>query len=109
MYSRRLLISNYNTYFQTNEAKTSILKEPITNQKFHILENEYGTVIYPKEPMNALELREKDNVLFNLINTSFINIEDIFEIIQDTTNLKNKYPYEYLSQKETRIKAKEEE
>ena len=108
MYSRRTLVTNYNEHFQVKEKNVSKLKEPNSEQQFLIIENPYGTVIYPSKPFNALELRNRKNVLYNLINTSFLKKEEIWEILHSTDNLESKYPYKYLSQKKTIIKVREE-
>lgn len=104
MYSRRTLLTNYNKHFNANVSMFSSLEEEISHKKFKIVENEYGTVIYTNEPFNGLVLRSKDNVLYNLISTVFLGDEEVIEIINSSNNLEDKYPYKYLSDKETIFK-----
>lgn len=105
MYSRRSLITNYNNYFKENAGLISDLEESISNVKFKIIENEYGTVIYTKEPFNGLEYLNDDNILFNLINTVFLSDEEVLKILKgDILN----YNYKYLSEFKTIYKLKED-
>ncbi len=108
MYSRRTLITNYNKNFNANEEKNSLLEEKVSKQKFKIMENKYGTVIYTEYPFNGLKLRNGENVLYYLINTVFLSDDEVIDIIKSTNNLEDKYPYKYLSEKKTIFKLKEE-
>ncbi len=109
MYSRRTLITNYNNHFNLKVEPLATLEEEITKQKFKIIENPYGTVIYTSKPFNALSLRNANNVLYNLINTVFLTNEEVITILKSKTNLEEKYPYKYLSTKNTIVKIKEEQ
>ncbi len=109
MYSRRTLLTNYNAHFNLKVPNQATLEEEITKQKLKIIENPYGTVIYTARPFNALSLRAKPNVLYNLINTVFLTNEEVKEILTSEDNLETKYPYKYLSMKNTIVKIKEEE
>ncbi len=108
MYSRRTLLTNYNEEFAKKVPLISILEEKSSQQKFKIVENTYGTVIYPNKPFNALMLRNRENVLYNLINALFLTTEEILEIMDSKDNLDDKYPYKYLSDKKMIVKLKEE-
>ncbi|MCM1052704.1 MAG: U32 family peptidase [Ruminococcus sp.] len=108
MYSRRTLLTNYNEEFNKNIPLNSSLEEEISKQKFKVVESVNGTVIYPNKPFNALNLRDKDNVLYNLINTLFLKPEEVEEILNSDNNLETKYPYKYLSDKKMIVKLKEE-
>ena len=109
MYSRRTLLTNYNEHFKSDISNIATLEEEISHHKFKINESKYGTVIYTNEPFNGLILREKENVLFNLINTIFLTDEEILEILNSKDNLENKYPYKYLSEEKTIFKLKEKD
>lgn len=111
MYSRRTLITNYNKHFHMEEERVSSLEEITSHQKFQAVENEYGTVLYTKEPFNGLALLELDkkNILFYLINTLFLDTSEVKELLQDPKACISKYPYKYLSEEETIFKLKEEE
>lgn len=108
MYSRRNLITNYNNYFSQNEKKISTLEESSSHKKIKLVENEFGTVAYTNLPFNGLDYLNKKPVLFNLINTLFLNISDIKEILEHPQDLNLKYPYKYLSAEETIFKLKGE-
>ncbi len=107
MYSRRTLISNYNINFKTKAPMLSDLEDIITSKKFKIIESLYGTVIYTQEPFNALELRNRKKVLFNLVNTVFLKPEEVLNIINTDANLDDIYPYRYLSNTDMIVKLKE--
>ena len=109
MYSRRNLISNYNVHYNKDVPLLATLKEKNSLQKFKIMENNYGTVIYTNEPFNNLVLRSKRNVLYNLINTVFLTEEEILNIIHSKDNMEDIYPYKYLSERKTIYKLKERE
>lgn len=109
MYSRRTLITNYNDYYKKKVANLASLEDTITSHKFKIIEDPYGTVIYTSKPFNALNLRNKDNVLYNLINTVFLTDEEVLNILNNPLDLEDLYPYKYLSEKPTIVKIKEEE
>lgn len=114
MYSRRNLITNYNLEFKKNVANTALLEEPITKNKLKIIENAKGSVIYPDRVFNALELKRQKNVLFFLVNATFLNMDAIVKVVDNITSdsydtLENIYPYKYLSKEETIVKIKEEQ
>ncbi|MDE5539375.1 MAG: U32 family peptidase [Bacilli bacterium] len=108
MYSRRTLLSNYNKHFNKGVPALSLLDEGISHQKFKIIENEYGTVIYTERPFNGLALRGKKGVLYHLINTVFLNDDEILKILHSKSNLEDEYPYKYLSTEKMIVKLKEE-
>ena len=108
MSSRRTLITNYNKEFN----KSVPLISEITNdlkQKFKIVENKYGTVIYTNEPFNGLRYRGNSNILYHFINSLFLNDEEIIKIINSTSNLESDYPYSYLALEEGIVRIKERE
>lgn len=106
MYSRRTLITNYNKYFNQNSSSISTLEEKMSHKNFKIVENKYGTVIYPAKPFNGLSLKSKPHVLYNLIMPLFLNEDEITKILTSTTTLDDKYPYKYLLEQEMTIKVK---
>lgn len=112
MYSRRTLITNYNEEFKKKVGLLANLEEPITKNKLKIIENQEGTVIYPDKPFNALELKKLKNVLFFLVNTTYLSNEEVIKVIENLTSdtidtLEEIYSYKYLSQEETIVKIKE--
>lgn len=108
MYSRRKLITNYNEHFKLSNPSVSVLTNDL-GQQFKMVENEYGTVIYTNLPFNGLRYRNKKNVLFYLIHSIFLDSKDIRDIIHSEDELKEKYPYQYLSTEETIVRIKERE
>ena len=109
MYSRRTLITNYNKHFSKKVSLNSSLKETMSHKKFKIIENAYGTVIYTNEPYNGLSLSNKENILYNLINTVFLSNEEVINIINRKNNLDSDYPYKYLSETEMIVKLRSDE
>lgn len=109
MYSRRTLLTNYQEHFKEKIEKIETITEISSKQPFKILENEYGTVIYTNEPFNGLRLIEEGPVLFYLINTIFLSIEEVKKILNRNDCLEQVYSYHYLSDKETIFKLKERE
>ena len=106
MYSRRKLISNYNAHFHHHEKSINELVND-AGDSFKIVQNDYGTVIYTGLAFNGLDFRGSKNVMYYLINSIFLSDEDVEAIIHDSTNLKDKYPYKYLSNEETVVRIKE--
>lgn len=52
MYSRRKLLTNFNTYNNINNVNDVVLDENHTNNNFFVRESEYGTVIFNKSEFN---------------------------------------------------------
>lgn len=107
MYSRRNLLSNYGVHFNESIKSIETLEETNSKHKIKAVENSYGTVIYTNEPFNNLDLKDED-MLYGLINTIFLTDEEVIEIINSKNNMKDKYPYTYLSEEETIYKLKED-
>ncbi len=89
MYSRRLLLANYETYH--NLLKEPIIDTSIENKYFKIVENEYGTIFYARNYYNALALLDLDNVLYFWYNPLFLDSEKIVKLVlnNDITNINN--------------------
>lgn len=106
MYSRRLLLTNYNKHFNSEVSLMSQLTNDL-GQAFKMVENEYGTVIYTGEPFNGLRYRGSNHVLYYFVHSIFLRDEEVIEIISSNSNLEEKYPYRYLSDKDTIVRIKE--
>ena len=79
LYSRRLLISNYNDYYDSNLDNSTDLF--INEYGFTMFENEFGTVIYAKKYYNGLELIPSKNVLYYWYNPIFLDNEKILNVV----------------------------
>ena len=89
MYSRRTLLSNYAKEYNLDSNNNLEVLEGISNQIFKVVENEYGTVFYPKRFYNATRLLNNDNVLYYFINLAYLDIENQNKLIDNlkTDNL----------------------
>ena len=105
MYSRRLLITNYNHHFKLNASRKNIITNDL-GKNFRIIENEYGTVIYTGEAYNGLR-KYKNTMKGYLINTLFFTDEEVIKILRQDSKLDELYPYRYLSEEETVVRVKE--
>lgn len=80
MYSRRLLLTNFNMHYNETVSNPNEITEEILKSKFKIYENEYGTVIYNNLPFYGEELLKMD-ALYHLVNTVFLCDEDVISFI----------------------------
>lgn len=85
MYSRRLLLTNFNMHFNLENKSRAIVSDKIANNTFKVIENEYGTVFYHHLPSSALEIKN-DNILYYLINTVFFSDEEVIELLNCIKN-----------------------
>ena len=72
MYSRRKLLSNFNTKFNLDKRNKIILNEGVSKQSFLVKETEYGTIFFNNKYYNIIPYIEnfnKDNILYYLIDT----------------------------------------
>ena len=81
MYSRRTLLTNYQKNFALENNKILVLLEPITKQKFFVVESDYGTVFMDEAMYDGRRLLNHDNVAKYLINLSWLqgDIEEFME------------------------------
>lgn len=77
MYSRRTLLKNYQNQFKLENQNVGIIKEPIKNQKFLCVENEYGTVLYDPQPLDARILLGTSNISYYYLNFEFSELKNI--------------------------------
>ena len=89
MYSRRTLISNYAKEYDLKEERSIEVLENVSNQLFKVVENEYGTVFYPKKYYDATRLFKNNNVLYYFINLSYLDEDICINIINNNFNLDN--------------------
>jgi len=92
MYSRRTLLSNFNNNFNLKDTRDIVLKEPITNNEFKVVESTFGTFIKNNIYFNLIPyLKElnNDKISFYLIYPDGLNYNQIIEYINgkvDGTN-----------------------
>ena len=90
MYSRRTLLSNFNTKFNLVKNKNIILNENITNNEFLVKENNKGTIFFNNTYFNLIPYInnfDDKKILFYLINTHDLEFEDIFDVIDNNSSL----------------------
>ena len=100
MYSRRRLLDNYAKFHQTPYQNE--LNITNTNHNFLVIENEYGTYFYSAPLFNGLELLNL-NAKYYFINSAFLSVHNIKELLEGTSNLKTDTGFLY---KETIFKLK---
>ena len=102
MYSRRLLLDNYAKYYNIPKTNPLIINEDISKHEFLVYENKYGTILYDNNLFNGRDLLYLDNILYFLINTSFIATDTVIKF------LNNEYeePYNGFLDRETIFKLR---
>lgn len=79
-YSRRYLVSNYLTYI--NKEKTSDIYYIKHNEDFYpIKEEEYGTCIYTKEPINLINQIDEINADYIILNSFLISNDEFIKVL----------------------------
>lgn len=81
MYSRRTLLSNFAEEFHMPKKQEEILQEPISNNEFKAVENEWGTVLYAKKFIDYRNLQH-ENILYYYINPIDLTKEEVEKIIK---------------------------
>ncbi len=83
MYSRRSLLSFFNTYMNLDDIKNSKLKTN-NNTTFIAKENEYGTVLFNSKPfnlINEIDSFNDDNILYYYIDLNNIDVSKLDSIL----------------------------
>ncbi len=86
MYSRRTLLTNFNSNFNLLENKKVILKEKISCQNFLAIENKFGTILFNNEFFNIanyLQYFDDKKILFYLLFPFNRNVNEIIKYIQN--------------------------
>lgn len=93
-YSRRYLISNYLKYIDKNK-NSNIYYIKHKEDKYPIVEEEYGTTIYTKEPINLINDINNINVEYIILNSNLTEREEFISILNkyltNTTDDNNYY------------------
>ena len=79
MYSRRKLLTNYQTFHNLDNENN--ITASIDDKKFRIVENEYGTKFYANNYYNATSLLDLDNVLYFWYDPIFLDNEKIKSVV----------------------------
>lgn len=90
MYSRRTLLTNFNTYFNIDSDKEMILDETISNNKFYVKEDNNGTFIFNNKYFNIIKYLNKlndNNILFYLIYPNNLDYDNIIKIINEDKSI----------------------
>ena len=93
-YSRRYLITNYLNYIQeTKEKGHYYIKNK--EDKYPIVEEEYGTTIYTKEPINLINEVNNINVEYLILNATLIEnqifLSTLNTYLKEKTDTNNHY------------------
>ena len=75
MYSRRTLLTNYAKEYNLDKKEEKDVLEKVTNQKFKVVENEYGTVFYPEKFYDGLRLFNY-GAAYYVVNMAYLGEED---------------------------------
>lgn len=106
MYSRRTLLTNYESHFGLEKENTKVLHEEISKMDFLAVENPYGTVLYTNKFIDYRSIKH-ENVLYYYINPIGLDNKTI-ETILNGEDLSNISDTGFLY-KETYYRLKEEE
>ena len=81
--SYRKVISLFSTHHHTSAPKEALLKEDTRDNLHHILENEYGSIIFSSEPVNLLsDINRLKNAKYLFIDTNYVSNEKVDEILK---------------------------
>ena len=81
--SYRKVISLFSTYHEVNAPKETLVKEATRDDKHHIIENEYGSVIFSSEPVDLVGDTERlKGAKYLFIDTSYVDDDKINQILE---------------------------
>ena len=81
--SYRKVISLFSTYHEVNAPKETLVKEATRDDKHHIIENEYGSVIFSSEPVDLVgDIERLKDVKYLFIDTSYVDDDKINQILE---------------------------
>lgn len=105
-YSRRYLITNYLKYINKDkESNNYYIKN--NKDKYPIVEEEFGTTIYTKEPINLINDINNLNIDYIILNANLTNREDFLSILNEylSNTPTTKEPYRGFIDKKTVYKV----
>lgn len=83
MYSRRTLLTNFETEFATPKKEIVTLEEQISKKNFIAMENEYGTVLYHDKYLNAIDDLDDTKIKYYLINPLLLSKEELNQVLEN--------------------------
>ncbi len=104
MYSRRLLLTNFQNHYALPLA--NIKEAQINDKDFKIVENAYGTVFYTGKYFYFPDYQKLNNVLYDYYNPLFLPKETILRVIRED-NLQGIATFPFLLNQKTIYKLKE--
>lgn len=86
MYSRRTLLTNFETEFNTEKKSIVTLEENVSKKDFIAVENEYGTVLYHDKYLNGVDHFNDEKIKFYLINPVLLDDIKLESLLTDLIN-----------------------
>ena len=93
MYSRRSLLSNFNTYYSVKMRNKAVIKDKVTDNEFLSIEDDNGTIFFDNNYFNIVNYLDNfndNNILFYLIYPKDVDVEEINNIINNKSTIKYK-------------------
>lgn len=84
-YSRRYLVSNYLKYIN-KDKESNIYYIKHKDDRYPIVEEEFGTTIYTKESINLINDIDYLNIKYIILNASFTKREEFLSIVDQYVN-----------------------
>ncbi len=83
MYSRRTLVSNFNTHNNIESINNVNIDEEKTNTHFFLKEDKYGTAVFNRDYFNYINKIDVDDnkILFYLVYNSDLSTNEVIDII----------------------------
>ena len=85
MYSKRRLLSNFNSYFGLKNTYNNIIKDKNSSTSFKIIEQGDESVVLSSKIFDGRRLINLNNVKYYYLNTSYISIDIVLDFINGKT------------------------
>ena len=82
MYSKRELLSNFNTHFNLNKTYKNTIKDKNSDTRFNIVEQNGETIVLSSKIFDGRRLLNLDNIKYYYLNTSYIDKEIALSFIK---------------------------
>ncbi len=82
MYSRRSLLTNYQSVLNLPNKNQEVLKDSISQEEFLAVENKYGTVFYQNKYLDYRKINHP-NILFRYINPLNLTLEELEKVLNN--------------------------